>query len=361
MVLGLLLLAGSFAASVILTKAAIIYYTGKGFLAHPSSDRYHSRPVALGGGSAIFATIILFIVGSVVFALLFVFPDPFNIFGEEIGSHYEGFSASLDQLCVVIGCAAVLYVVGYIDDRKGLGPFFKLAVQFGVAFAGAWFANIKLELFIHNRFITSVISTFWIVLIINCFNFLDNMDGLSAGIALIVSTVLFTAAAVSGQFFIGSISLVTMGALAGFLVFNFPPAKVFMGDAGSMVVGFFLALISLRTTYYNQSLGSGLYAVFMPIIVMAVPFYDFVTVTLIRLWQGKSPFVGDTQHFSHRLKRRGLTDRQVALTLYLATICTSISAVFLYQVNLAGTILVFAQTIMVLAIIATLEWSGGKG
>ena len=93
----------------------------------------------------------------------------------------------------------------------------------------------------------------------------------------------------------------------------------------------------------------------MPLVVMAVPLYDFASVTLLRLSQGKSPFVGDTQHFSHRLKRHGLTDAQTVLTLYLATLATGLSATFLYQVNLPGAILIFVQTIMVLAIIAIFE------
>jgi UDP-GlcNAc:undecaprenyl-phosphate GlcNAc-1-phosphate transferase len=88
---------------------------------------------------------------------------------------------------------------------------------------------------------------------------------------------------------------------------------------------------------------------------MAVPLYDFITVTALRLSRGKSPFVGDTQHFSHRLRKLGLTDTQTVLTLYLATLTTGIGATFLYQVNLAGAILIFVQTIMVLAIIAILE------
>jgi UDP-GlcNAc:undecaprenyl-phosphate GlcNAc-1-phosphate transferase len=88
---------------------------------------------------------------------------------------------------------------------------------------------------------------------------------------------------------------------------------------------------------------------------MAVPLYDFISVTLLRISQGKSPFVGDTQHFSHRLRKRGLTDTQTVLTLYLATLCTGLGATFLYQVNLAGAILIFVQTFMILAIIAVLE------
>jgi UDP-GlcNAc:undecaprenyl-phosphate GlcNAc-1-phosphate transferase len=93
----------------------------------------------------------------------------------------------------------------------------------------------------------------------------------------------------------------------------------------------------------------------MPLIALAVPLYDFASVTFLRLKQGKSPFVGDTQHFSHRLKKHGLTDTQTVLTLYLATLCTGLGATFLYQVNLAGAILILIQTIMILAIIAILE------
>jgi UDP-GlcNAc:undecaprenyl-phosphate GlcNAc-1-phosphate transferase len=134
-----------------------------------------------------------------------------------------------------------------------------------------------------------------------------------------------------------------------------------MGDAGSMVVGFFVALLTLRTTYYDSTTGAPLYSVLMPVIVMAVPLYDFLTVTFLRLKQGKSPFVGDTQHFSHRLKRRGLSDRQVALTLYLATLCTGVGGVILQQAGMVTAALVFAQTVMILVIVGILETTGGGG
>jgi UDP-GlcNAc:undecaprenyl-phosphate GlcNAc-1-phosphate transferase len=88
---------------------------------------------------------------------------------------------------------------------------------------------------------------------------------------------------------------------------------------------------------------------------LAVPLYDFASVTTLRLRQGKSPFIGDTQHFSHRLKRRGLSDTQTVLTLYLATLCTGLGATFLYQVDVAGAMLIFVQTVMVLALIAIFE------
>ncbi len=128
-----------------------------------------------------------------------------------------------------------------------------------------------------------------------------------------------------------------------------------MGDAGSLVVGFFVAMLSLRTTYYNEAQSGQWYPVFMPLLVMAVPLYDFISVTLLRISQGKSPFVGDTQHFSHRLKRHGLTDTQTVLTLYLATLSTGLGATILSKVNRTGAILIFIQTILVLSIIAVFE------
>ena len=252
----------------------------------------------------------------------------------------------------------MLFALGLWDDIKNLGPGIKLFVQFAAAFIAAYFADVRVELFIESRIITSIISAFWIVLIINVFNFLDNMDGASAGIALIVSIILFFTATLSGQILVSGFALIFAGTLAGFLVFNFFPASIFMGDAGSLVVGFFVALLTLRTTYYQHTETDKWYIVFMPLIIMALPLYDFISVTLLRIRQGKSPFVGDTQHFSHRLKKRGLTEIQTVLTLYLATLATGLGAIVLRIIDSAYGMLVFIQTIMVLAIIAILESTG---
>ena len=327
----------------------------RGFVAHPSADRYHRTAVPLGGGIAIFAAIAAIVLATVVAVKFLAGPGYLDWLGESVVVHAAGFLNKVPQLLIVLAAMSVLFGLGLADDKKHLGPLFKLAVQFAVAIAAAAFAEIRVEFFIENEIITTILSAFWIVLIINAFNFLDNMDGLSAGIAVIASPVLFTAAVLSGQVFVGSLALVLTGVLLGFLVFNFPPAKVFMGDAGSLVVGFLVALLTMRTTYYHEAQSGGWYAVFMPLVVMAVPLYDFISVTLLRLSQGKSPFVGDTQHFSHRLKKRGLTDTQTVLTLYLATLCTGLGATFLDQVDPLGAILIFTQTFMILAIVAIFE------
>ena len=351
-ILAIALLVGSFVLSVFLTAFVRKKVVRTNFVARPAVDRYHQNIIPLGGGIAIFFTIFIVILSAII---VVVIPGLSSLFAERAKINPADFIARIDELLVILLCIVILFALGLWDDKKHLGPFFKLGVQFAVAIIAAAFAEIRVELFIESRIIASVLSAFWIVLIINAFNFLDNMDGASAGIAVITGSILFTAAAFSGQILVGGLALVFIGTLLGFLVFNFPPAKIFMGDAGSLVVGFFVALLSLRTTYYHQAHSGQWYPVFMPLVAMAVPLYDFISVTLLRVSQGKSPFVGDTQHFSHRLKRHGLTDTQTVLTLYLATLCTGLGATFLSQVNLTGAILVFIQTILVLSIIAVFE------
>ncbi len=330
------------------------------FVCRPRADRFADRVVPLGGGIAIFGTLAIIIIVAAIVVKFVVAPGYFGSLAEAFGIDPADFLSKINQLIIVLVCVSALFALGLWDDKKHLGPLFKLAVQFVVALVAAGFAQIRVELFIHNVFVTTLLSAFWIVLIVNVFNFLDNMDGACAGIAIIAGCILFVPAAISGQVFIGGLALVFVGTLLGFLVFNFPPARIFAGDAGSLVVGFFVALLTLRTTYYQQAESGRWFAVFMPLIVMAVPLYDFVSVSFLRIKQGKSPFVGDTQHFSHRLKRRGLSDTQTVLALYLATLCTGLGATFLYQVNLAGASVIFVQTFMILAIIAVLESAGDR-
>lgn len=359
-ILGIILLIGSFIASAIFTSIMVRVARGIGFVAQPREDRYNLKPVALGGGAAIVATILFILIAGILIVKFLVSTGRFPWLNESVTIHSTGFIGRTGQLVIVMTCIAVLFVTGLVDDRKRLGPYIKLAIQFAVAFVAAFAADIRLELFIHSKFVTSALSAVWIVLIINVLNFLDNMDGAAAGIAAIVAAILFTAAAVSGQVFVGAMALLLIGTLLGFLVFNFPPAKIFMGDAGSLPIGFIVALLTLRTTYYHQAGSGPWYPVLIPVISMAVPLYDFLSVTFLRISQGKSPFVGDTQHFSHRLRKRGLSDMQTVLTLYLATLCTGVGATFLYQVNLTGAILIFIQTIMILAIIAIFETTAGE-
>lgn len=355
------LLVGSCACSALLTAGTKKLAPPLGLLAHPQADRYHRNVVPLGGGIAIFGTLTIFLLGATGVVRFLVAPGHLGPLADRLNVVPSDFLRRCDELAVVLICAAILFAVGLWDDRKPLGPWVKLSAQCVVAFLATTMADIRADFFIHNRIVTSAMSALWIVVIVNAFNFLDNMDGASAGIAAIASAILFVAAAFNGQIFVGGLAIVFVGTLLGFLLFNFPPASIFMGDAGSLVVGFFVALLTVRTTYYQQDQSGPWYPVLMPLVVMAVPLYDLTSVTLLRLRQGKSPFVGDTQHFSHRLRRGGLTDRQTVLMLYLATLCCGLGATFLYQVNLIGAVLIFLQTFLILAIIAIFESTARHG
>lgn len=321
-------------------------------MCHPAEQRFAFRTVPLGGGIAIFITLVLLI--PIAAAAVISAEKVADGSGETARLVSEGILPDMPQVAVISACMAGLFALGLVDDIFGLGPFVKLLVQATVALAAAA-GGVRVELFIDSTVVTTLLSACWMVFLINAFNFLDNMDGLSAGVAVIASCILLAAAAIAGQLYICCLAAVFIGAVTGFLVWNFPPAKIFMGDAGSLVVGFLVAVLTLRTTYYHQAENGRWHAVFLPLVIMAVPLYDFVSVTCLRIAQGNSPFAGDTQHFSHRLKRRGLGDVQVVLTLYLATLATGLGGIILSRVDLTGAILVFCQTLMVMTIVAILE------
>ena len=347
----------AFVTSILLTIAAKKIAVRFGLLAYPRNDRFHKKIVPLGGGIGIFLTILFACLAAIVLVKILVVNNITEICGRDFKDYIQGFSDKARQLWVIIGCFTVLFLLGLWDDIKNLKPIPKLLVQFAVAFAAAYWGDVRVELFIESRIITSILSSFWIVLIINGFNFLDNMDGASAGIAIIISLILFVIASFSGQAFVSGFAMVFAGTLAGFLVFNFYPASIFMGDAGSLVIGFFIALFTLKTTYHQTDTNHW-YAVLAPLVIMAIPLYDFISVTILRISQHKSPFVGDTQHFSHRLKKLGLTEFQTVLTLYLATIATGLGAVALTKAVWPYGLLIFLQTIMVVEIIILLESAG---
>ena len=231
-------------------------------------------------------------------------------------------------------------------------------MQIAAAAVMVWFNVRLLELL--GPVPSVLITILWIVAVTNAINFLDNMDGLAGGVSAIAAALFMAAAILNHQWFIAGTLALLLGALIGFLVFNFPPAKIFMGDGGSLVIGFVLAVLTARTTFYDPdqadyALGTAWYGLFMPVVVLAIPLYDFTTVTLIRLVQGKSPFVGDQQHFSHRLVLRGLSKRGAVVVIWGATAVTGIGGISMGSLRPWQAVLVGVQTLLVLMVIALLE------
>ena len=332
----------------------------RGFVDQPGGHHTtHTEPIALGGGIVIFWITILPI--AIVAALVWWW-QAHGIPGflpQTLAIHIPGLASRTELALTLVVAAGLLHIMGLMDDKHHLGPKLKLAVQLTAAILLAGVGGVRFDFFIPNVWLTTILSVLWIVVIINAFNFLDNMDGLSAGVAVICAAMTLGAAWNSGQVFVSGLLIILIGTLCGFLVFNFAPAKIFMGDAGSLLVGLLLATATIRTTYYQQnSSEAAWYNTLMPLIVLAVPLYDFLSVTTLRLLQGKSLFIGDKQHFSHRLVSRGMTRRQAVLTIYLATACTGLGATVLHQLSSTAVILVFVQTLLILLIIAILEHPG---
>jgi UDP-GlcNAc:undecaprenyl-phosphate GlcNAc-1-phosphate transferase len=184
------------------------------------------------------------------------------------------------------------------------------------------------------------------------------MDGLSAGVALIISTIFFVVAVQAKQFFVAAFLLTVMGATGGFLLFNFPPATIFMGDAGSLFIGYLLAVSAVIFSAYKPSYP--LFSVTVPALVFAVPLFDTISVMVVRWLKGTHPLAADKSHFSHRLVTLGMTPRKAVLTHYLMTFCTGVAATLLYQTNALGAVIVFVQVLAVIAIIVLLETAGQR-
>src|SRR4051812_5318535 len=353
----------SFVIGWIMTWLMIRIAPRLGFVDKPGGRKIHANPKPLGGGVAIFLGIAL----PMSVGLLLV-----NLAGDSLVSRFDNHQEVYDlvaggqhQTPLSLGLLAamlVMHAMGLFDDRKALGPYLKLFIQLAVTtilVVGFKMRALTTLDHLHLGIWPSVLVTvLWITAITNAFNFLDNMDGLSAGVAAVATTAFLITTLLIGQWFVAATLALLLGALLGFLCFNFPPARIFMGDSGSLVIGFILGVLTVRTTFLPPGVqwGAGWYAVFAPVIVLAVPLYDLIVVSLIRLSRGKSPFVGDTNHFSHRLVARGMSRRTAVLCLYLLTAATSIAAILLpYVQSTFAAMLIFAQTLLVLGVVALLE------
>jgi UDP-GlcNAc:undecaprenyl-phosphate GlcNAc-1-phosphate transferase len=252
----------------------------------------------------------------------------------------------------------LIFLLGLWDDFADIKPRVKLLGQIMVALVIVAL-NVRITLFIPHFFLSTIITVLWIVVIINAFNLLDNMDGLCAGVAIIASAVFWGVSVSQGNYFIALLLALLIGALAGFLRYNFHPARIFMGDAGSMLIGYFVAVLTIMQTYYNEGKAESL-AVLMPLVILAVPLYDTASVVLIRIVRGESIFKADRRHFSHRLVDLGMTQWGAVLFIYLVTLCTGLSATLLRRVGWMGGTVILVQTFFIVLIIALLEYYGGK-
>jgi UDP-GlcNAc:undecaprenyl-phosphate GlcNAc-1-phosphate transferase len=346
--------AASFIISWLTTALMIRIAPRINFVDKPGHRKIHSNPKPLGGGVAIFLAFTLPMLAVVILVNLNLEPTAHPNWVAYAGGIVQQTPLATGLLLAML----VMHVVGLIDDRKALGPYIKLIVQIVVTAALVIsFKDIRAVTAL-GRWPSIILTVLWIVAITNAFNFLDNMDGLSSGVAAVCTTAFLITTIQIEQWFVAASLALLLGALLGFLCWNFPPAKIFMGDSGSLLIGFILGVLTIRTTYLQPGtqLAAGWYSLFAPVIVLALPLYDLIVVSIIRISRGKSPFVGDTNHFSHRLVARGMSRRTAVLTIYLVTASTAVAAILLPHIQSTfGAMLIFAQTLLVLGVVALLE------
>lgn len=281
-----------------------------------------------------------------------------------LARHVPGLLHQSGRLWQLLAGGTVLMLLGLADDRWHLGWRLRIGVQTAVAVAMVCL-GWRVSLFLDMPWLTGAISVFWIVGLVNSFNMLDNMDGLSAGVAAIAAAMFAAVMLLTPrpdnsqpQLFIAGLLLVVVGSLVGFLWHNRPPARLFMGDAGSYLIGYLLAMATLTATFAGGALPR--HAILAPLCVLAVPLYDTTSVVLIRLREGRSPFEGDKSHFSHRLVELGMTKPQAVLTIYLTTATCGLGALLLHELSLAGAMVVLLMVVCMLALVAVLETAGRR-
>lgn len=330
----------------------------RGFVDRPGGHKGHASPVALGGGVAVTLAVVGPMAGGVLLAWMWTDAVPSWI-PAELGVHFSGIAAKAPVAGGIVAAAAFMCIVGLIDDARPLSAWIKLSAQIAVAAFLVLVCDLRLLSMLGN--VPSIALTMlWILTLINAFNFLDNMDGLASGVAMIAAAVFALTAMLAGQIFVPTCCWLLVGALAGFLPYNFHPASVFLGDAGSMVIGLLLAVFTILTTFVDPSGNAEPFVVLTPLVVMAVPLYDTASVVFLRLRLGVPIWSGDRRHFSHRLLRRGMSVRRAVLVIWLATLTTALPAVILSRADWELGGIVMLQTVLVVGLVACME-AGGPG
>jgi UDP-GlcNAc:undecaprenyl-phosphate GlcNAc-1-phosphate transferase len=305
-----------------------------GVLDAPNARKIHGTPVPLLGGAAIYSAFIL-------------------------GLIFLGDRGYLRELIGILLGATLVSLFGFADDRWGLHAYPKLLGQL-LAGAVLILGGTQVYLFPNHPWMNWLITLFWVVGITNAFNLLDNMDGLSGGITTVAASFFLLLAAMSGQFLVGALAAALIGACIGFLRYNLNPATIFMGDTGSLFLGFVLAALAIKLRFPSNV---PWITWLVPVCVLAVPILDTTLVFFSRLRRGKNPLTTPGKdHLSHRLVAFGLTRREAVLTCYLMCGVCGMFAVYIAQSRFPdGYIAAGLLALAGLALIAWLEWTCPAG
>jgi UDP-GlcNAc:undecaprenyl-phosphate/decaprenyl-phosphate GlcNAc-1-phosphate transferase len=273
------------------------------------APKIHSGAIPLAGGFAVLTGILLPLLVGAIFIKLNIVKISFT----DLIAH--GFEKRGTELLALALGAISITILGWFDDKHELKPLPKLAGQFLIALLVA-IACKRITLFVHSEIFSYAITILWILTVVNAFNFMDNMNGLCAGLGAIGAFIFALIAAANGEYLVAITGFLMCGALVGFLPWNFPNARAFLGDAGSHLVGYLLAIMAILPHFYTKQNPHPL-AVLAPLFVLAIPLIDLAQVVILRTLNRRPFWIGDTNHLSHRLTRAGLSRTRAVLVLWL--------------------------------------------
>jgi len=275
----------------------------------PGQRKIHDAPIPLAGGFAVLTGILLPLAAGALTLKLGV-----NIATQTFPIAHGLERRALELAALAFG-AIIITVLGWLDDKHELKPLPKFVGQFLIALLVAT-ACKRITLFVPNIYFSYAITILWLLTVINAFNFMDNMNGLCAGLGAIGAFLFAIIAAAHGEYLVAIIGFLMCGALAGFLPWNFPRARAFLGDAGSHLVGYLLAVMAILPHFYTKQNPRPL-AVLSPLLVLAVPLADLAWVVILRTRNHRPFWIGDTNHLSHRLVRAGFSQAHAVLIIWL--------------------------------------------
>ena len=275
----------------------------------PGQRTIHDVPVPLAGGFAVLTGILLPLAAGAIILKVGV-----NLATQTAPITHGLERRALELAALAVGAVAVT-ILGWLDDKHELRPLPKFVGQFLIALLVAT-ACKRITLFVPNIYFSYAITILWLLTVINAFNFMDNMNGLCGGLGVIGAFQFAIIAAAHGEYLVAIIGFLMCGALAGFLPWNFPDARAFLGDAGSHLVGYLLAVMAVLPHFYTKQNPRPL-AVLSPLLVLAVPLADLAWVVILRTRRRRPFWIGDTNHLSHRLVRAGFSQTRAVLTIWL--------------------------------------------
>ena len=310
---------GAIGLSLLLVPAVREYARNREIIDAPGGHKSHRTPVPYLGGVAMVAAFSVAMVIGVVVRRSTQFDD--GQIRITFGNLFSQGDGLVRELAVVLGLALVFAAMGLIDDLRGLSPVLRFVVGLGLATVLVAY-GVVLQSPLPD-WLDMVISVVWILGMTNAFNLLDNIDGLAAGTAAVASGAFFVIAILNDQQYSALLAIGLAGAMLGFLRSNFAPATIYMGDAGSLFIGFMMAYLGLKMRTNVAEIPQ----LFAPVLVLGVAVLDTTVVVVSRLRRGLSPFTGGQDHLSHRFLRLGLSVRRSVTVLLVATFALGVLAV----------------------------------